>query len=311
MKWRRNKARGRDVIDVRGAAPKGGAQRGSGGLPIPGNIAGVGGGAGLIIVLVIVAIQVFGGGGDSSGGTGFDLNDVFGAGVQAPGAADESPIPAGQDPQTDLFEFSDYVFNDAQQTWVGTFREDGDSYDRAQLVVYDGAVSTDGCGGATAAVGPFYCPADQRVYLDLTFYEDMRRQLGASGDFAWAYVIAHEIGHHVQNLTGTNGEVARLERGDPDRANELSVRLELQADCYAGVWAKTVYDRGDLEQGDIREAIGASEAVGDDRLQAGAAGRVNPDSFTHGSSEQRARWFNAGRASGDPGACDTFSAEDF
>ena len=309
MKWRRKKARGRDVIDVRGAAPKGGAQRGSGGLPIPGNIAGVGGGAGLIIVLVIVAIQVFGGGGDSSGSTGFDLNDVFGAGVQAPGAADESPIPAGQDPQRDLFEFSDYVFNDAQQTWVGTFREDGDSYDRAQLVVYDGAVSTDGCGGATAAVGPFYCPADQRVYLDLTFYEDMRRQLGASGDFAWAYVIAHEIGHHVQNLTGTNGEVARLERGDTDRANELSVRLELQADCYAGVWAATVFAEGDLEPGDLDEAFTASEAVGDDRLQEGAGRRVDPDSLTHGTSEQRRTWFENGYESGDPAACDTFSPD--
>jgi uncharacterized protein len=154
------------------------------------------------------------------------------------------------------------------------FREDGDSYGRAQLVVYDGAVSTDGCGGATSAVGPFYCPADQRVYLDLTFYEDMRRQLGASGDFAWAYVIAHEVGHHVQNLAGTDDTVARFERDDPGRANELSVRLELQADCYAGVWASTVFAEGDLEAGDLEEAFTASEAVGDDRLQeqAGRAG---------------------------------------
>jgi uncharacterized protein len=308
VKWRRKKARGRDVIDVRGAAPKGGARGGSG-LPIPGGIAGVGGGAGLVIVLVVVAIQVFGGGG-SSGGAGFGIDDVFGPGVQAPGASDESPIPADQDPQRDLFEFSDYVFNDAQQTWVGTFREEGDAYDRAQLVVYDGAVSTDGCGGATSAVGPFYCPADERVYLDLTFYDDMRRELGASGDFAWAYVIAHEIGHHVQNLTGTNGEVSRLERDDPDRANELSVRVELQADCYAGVWASTVFAEGDLEPGDLDEAFTASEAVGDDRLQEQAGQRVDPDSFTHGTSEQRRTWFENGYESGDPAACDTFSPDE-
>jgi predicted metalloprotease len=263
---------------------------------------------GLIVVLVIVAIQVFGGGGGTSGG-GFGIEDVFGPGLQAPGAEDESPIPPGQDPQRDLFEFSDYVFNDAQQTWAATFSDAGDAYDRAQLVVYDGAVQTDGCGGATSAVGPFYCPADERVYLDLTFYEDMRRQLDASGDFAWAYVIAHEMGHHVQNLTGTNDEVARLERSDPDRANELSVRTELQADCYAGVWAATVFAEGDLESGDLDEAFTASEAIGDDRLQEQAGQRVNPDSFTHGTSEQRRSWFENGYRSGDPAACDTFSPE--
>jgi predicted metalloprotease len=190
------------------------------------------------------------------------------------------------------------------------FREDGDSYGRAQLVVYDGAVSTDGCGGATSAVGPFYCPADQRVYLDLTFYEDMRRQLGASGDFAWAYVIAHEVGHHVQNLAGTDDTVARFERDDPGRANELSVRLELQADCYAGVWASTVFAEGDLEAGDLEEAFTASEAVGDDRLQEQAGRRVDPDSFTHGSSEQRRTWFENGYEGGDPAACDTFTPDE-
>ena len=298
------------LIDVRGAAPKGGSSQSSGGLgglPIPGGVAGAGGGVGLVVVLVIVAIQVFGGGGSS--GSGFGIDDVFGPGIQAPGAEDESPIPADQDPQRDLFEFSDYVFNDAQQTWVGTFKEDGDAYDRAELVVYDGAVQTDGCGGASSAVGPFYCPADQRVYLDLTFYEH-RRQLGASGDFAWAYVIAHEIGHHVQNQTGTDGEVARLERDDPDRANELSVRLELQADCYAGVWASTVFAEGDLEAGDLDEAFTASEAVGDDRLQEQAGQRVDPDSFTHGTSEQRRTWFENGYQSGDPAACDTFSGDE-
>ena len=165
------------------------------------------------------------------------------------------------------------------------------------------------CGDATAAVGPFYCPADERVYLDLTFYEDMRSQLGASGDFAWAYVIAHEMGHHIQLITGTSAEVDRLSRESPDEANELSVRQELQADCYSGVWASTIFAEGDLEAGDLDEAFGAAEAVGDDRLQEQAGGRVNPDSFTHGTSEQRREWFERGYESGAPADCDTFAAE--
>ena len=315
MKWKRGKARGRDVIDVRGASPgrgsRGSAGRtgGFGGLPIPSGMAGVGGGAGLVVVLVVVAIQLFGGGGEEGSG-GFGIDDVFDTSLQAPGAEDEDPLPRGQDPQRKLFKFSDYVFNDAQATWAATFREDGEAYDRAELVVYSDAVNTGGCGSATSAVGPFYCPADERVYLDLSFYEDMRRQLGAPGDFAWAYVIAHELGHHVQNLTGANSEVDRLSREDPGSANELSVRLELQADCYSGIWASTVYEKGALERGDLDEAFTASEAVGDDRLQEQAGGQVDPDSFTHGTSEQRRRWFEAGYDSGDPGACDTFAAEE-
>ena len=296
--------RGRDVIDVRGASPPSGGRSGGLGLPLPGGLAGLGGGAGLVVLLVIVAIQVLGG-----GGGGLDIGGAFGPGVQAPGAENPEPIPPEEDPQRDLFEFSKYVFTDAQRTWSGAFREDGERYEDAQLVVYSQAVETGGCGGASSAVGPFYCPADSRVYLDLSFYEDMRRQLDAPGDFAWAYVIAHEVGHHVQNVTGTNGEVARAERENPDDANELSVRLELQADCYAGVWASTVYAEGDLERGDLAEAFTASEAVGDDRLQSQAGGRIDPDSFTHGTSEQRRSWFTTGYESGDPGACDTFSAD--
>lgn len=309
MKWRRSKGDDRDVIDVRGASGGGGRSSGGfggggGGLPIPGNVAGVGGGVGLVIVLVIVALQVFG------GGSGFDLGPAFGGDLQAPGAENESPIPPGADPQRDLRDFSAYVFNDAQDTWTRTLQADDQGYNRAQLVLYDGAVRTDGCGSATSAVGPFYCPADGRVYLDLSFYEDMQRQLGASGDFAWAYVIAHEMGHHVQNVTGTNDEVARLEGSDPSSRNELSVRTELQADCYAGVWAATVFEEGALQPGDLDEAFTASEAVGDDRLQEQAGGRVDPDSFTHGTSEQRRRWFETGYESGDPAACDTFSVDE-
>jgi predicted metalloprotease len=290
------------VIDIRGAS--GGSSGGGGGLPIPGGLGRIGGGAGLIVVIVIVAINVLGGG---SGGTGFDLPGLGGA--TAPGANDPRPLPPGEDPQAELKDFSAYVFDDAQDVWEGTFDRSGDAYDTAKLVLYSGAVRTDGCGSATSAVGPFYCPADERVYLDLSFYEEMRRQLGASGDFAWAYVIAHEMGQHVQRMTGASSEVERLSRSDPADANELSVRQELQADCYAGVWAATVYAEGALEPGDLDEAFNAAEAVGDDRLQRQATGSVDPDSFTHGTSEQRRSWFERGYRSGDPGDCDTFSAE--
>jgi len=301
MKWKRG-AKSRDVIDVRGAS--GGSSGGGGGLPIPGGLGGIGGGAGLIVVIVIVAINVLGGG---SGGTGFDLPGLGGA--TAPGANDPQPLPPGEDPQAELKDFSAYVFDDAQVVWESTFDRSGDAYDTAKLVLYSGAVRTDGCGGATSAVGPFYCPADERVYLDLSFYGEMRRQLGASGDFAWAYVIAHEMGHHVQRMTGTSAAVERLSRSEPADANELSVRQELQADCYAGVWAATVYAEGALEPGDLDEAFNAAEAVGDDRLQRQATGSVDPDSFTHGTSEQRRTWFERGYRSGDPGDCDTFAAE--
>ena len=307
MKWR--KVKSKDVIDVRGASPSKGRSASAGsssGLPIPGGIAGIGGGAGVVVVIVVIAIQVLGGGGEG----GFDIGQVLGPGAQAPDASNPEPIPAGQDPQRDLKNFSTYVFVDSQKTWDASFRNDGEDYGDAELVLYSGAVQTDGCGGATSAVGPFYCPSDSRVYIDLSFYEDMTTQLDASGDFAWAYVIAHEMGHHVQNETGTSDEVARLESQNPGDANELSVRLELQADCYAGVWASTVYAEGDLEAGDLDEAFTASEAVGDDRLQQQAGGSVDPDSFTHGTSEQRRSWFEAGYGSGDPAACDTFSAQE-
>jgi uncharacterized protein len=309
MKWRRRKSK--DVIDIRGAdQPSGGASGSGFPFPIPGGaIGGLGGGLGLIAVLVILGIQLFGGGG-GGGGTAFELPNVFGPSAAPPGADNPQPLPPDQDPQRELKDFSVYVFEDSQDTWQTTFRQDREEYENAELVLYSTAVSTDGCGSATSAVGPFYCPTDGRIYLDLTFYQDMARQLGASGDFAWAYVIAHEMGHHVQNLIGTNDRVSRLESQNPDDANELSVRLELQADCYAGVWASTVFREGALERGDLDEAFGAAEAVGDDRLQQQAGGNVDPDSFTHGTSEQRRTWFTTGYESADPAACDTFSPEE-
>jgi predicted metalloprotease len=260
----------------------------------------VGGGLGLVGVVIFLAIQLLG------GGTSFDVPTGFDGTTSAPSG---EPLPASQDPDKDLRDFSLYVFTDVQDTWTKTFKAQGEDYQRAKLVLYSGQTGT-GCGVGQAAAGPFYCPADQRVYLDLSFYREMESQLKAGGEFAWAYVIGHELGHHVQNLLGTEAKVTKLRRSEPDQANALSVRLELQADCYAGVWAHTVYARGDLEDGDIEEAMKASQAVGDDRLQKNAGRRVNPDSFTHGSSAQRLRWFKRGDSAGEPADCDTFSTDD-
>jgi hypothetical protein len=305
VRWRRPGKSG-DVIDVRGGGGGGfgggGFGRGGGGLP--GGRMAIPGGLGIAGVVVFLLITLLSGGG--GGEAAFGVDNQFG---QTPQAPDSAAIPAAQDPERDLKDFSSFVFTRVQDTWADTFRRAGEPYERSQLVLYRGGVNT-GCGSASSAVGPFYCPADQRVYVDLSFYSDMAQQLGASGDFAWAYVIAHEVGHHVQNQLGTSTEVRRLQQQDPGDANRLSVRLELQADCYAGVWAHTVYEAGDLEEGDVEEAIGASEAVGDDRLQRRVPGGIDPDSFTHGTSEQRARWFNTGRERGEPGACDTFSVEE-
>jgi predicted metalloprotease len=293
VRWRRVDTP--DVIDQRGR------RGGAGGLGSP--LGRAGGGIGLVGVLIVIALQLLGGGGS---GAAFDVPAGFDDGTRAPGA---DAIPADQDPDRDLKNFSAYVFTVAQRTWEETFTRNGDRYRRAKLVLFSGGVDT-GCGSATSAVGPFYCPADQRVYLDLSFEREMERTLGADGDFAWAYVIAHEVGHHVQVLTGASEEVRRLQRDDPGQANALSVRLELQADCYAGVWASTVYRAGELEDGDLDEAFTASEAVGDDRLQRRSRGSVDPDSFTHGTSAQRKRWFSTGYDGGEPGACDTFAADD-
>src|SRR5215207_1392354 len=277
--------------------PRGGMSMGRG-VTIPG-------GLGLAGVIIFLLIQVLSGGSSAA----YSVDDPFGASPQAPAPGETQGIPAAQDPERDLKDFSTYVFSLTLDTWAKIFKQDGNGFQRAKVVLYRDAVST-GCGDASSAVGPFYCPADERVYLDLSFYNDMETKLGAPGDFAWAYVIAHEVGHHVQEQLGTSSEVMRMQRENPDDANALSVRLELQADCYAGVWAHSVFAAGDLEKGDVREAIGAAGAVGDDRLQRQATGRVNPDTFTHGTSEQRTDWFNRGRAGGSPADCDTFSPDE-
>ena len=287
MRWKRVEST--DVIDQRAGGGGGGR------VAIPT-------GLGVTGILIFLAIQLLSGGGGSS----FSVDDPFGGATQAPGVQSPRGIPAAQDPERDLKDFSVYVFERSQQVWGKTFSQQGKPYEHAKLVLYRGGVNT-GCGSASSAVGPFYCPADQRVYLDLSFYGDMQNQLNASGDFAWAYVIAHEMGHHVQQQLGTSDQVSQLQREHADQRNELSVRLELQADCYAGVWAASVFKQ--LEPGDIDEAMNASRAVGDDRLQRQATGSVNPDTFTHGTSAQRSKWFKRGQASGQPADCDTFSGD--
>jgi predicted metalloprotease len=202
-------------------------------------------------------------------------------------------------------DFVSFVLDDAQQTWDRLFAPRGTPYRHAKLVLFRDAIPS-ACGFAEAATGPFYCPGDEKVYIDLGFYDELRRRFGAPGDFAQAYVLAHEIGHHVQRLLGTEAQVREAQQRRPDLGNALSVRLELQADCYAGVWANSTAHRDLLEQGDVEEGIAAAAAVGDDRIQRMGGGTVHPEGFTHGSSQQRMQWFQAGFTSGQIEACDTF-----
>lgn len=262
--------------------------------------AAAGGGVSIGVVLVIVLLTVLGGG-------KFDVPTEFDESVAAQAGSVDYPDSPEDD---ELAEFTKAVSVDVQDVWTRLVAEAGLQYQRAQIVRYRQAVET-ACGSATSAAGPFYCPVDRRVYLDMSFYREMRDGLGAAGDFAWAYVIAHELGHHVQNLSGVFDKTRQIEAQDPSAGpgpQGLSVRTELQADCYAGVWGHAAGQNGQLEDGDLDEAFAAAEAVGDDRLQS-RAGSVRPDTFTHGTSEQRRRWFTAGFQSGAPGDCDTFSPD--
>jgi predicted metalloprotease len=227
-----------------------------------------------------------------------------------PQTQSSGPVQESAD-EAERRQFIAVVLADTETVWAGIFQGLGGAYREPKLVLFRDAVES-GCGAAQSAMGPFYCPADERVFLDMAFFDEMSGRMGAGGDFAQAYVIAHEVGHHVQNLLGASGKVHQLQqRVDKVEANQLSVRLELQADCYAGVWAhRAEQNRAMLESGDLQEAMGAASAVGDDRLQQQAQGHVVPDSFTHGSSEQRMRWFQLGFENGDPNACDTFAAAD-
>ena len=227
----------------------------------------------------------------------------------SPPAQVQQQSPAQQPPADDrLARFVSTVLADTEDVWKDVFRKNGASYQEPRLVLFRGATQT-ACGQGQAAMGPFYCPGDQKVYIDLGFYETLKNRLGAPGDFAQAYVIAHEVGHHVQNLMGISGKMDQM-RGRVSKVeyNALSVRLELQADCFAGVWAYHAQtSRQILEQGDVEEAMNAAAKIGDDALQRGGSGAVLPESFTHGTSAQRQRWFETGLKTGSVKACDTFS----
>jgi predicted metalloprotease len=210
--------------------------------------------------------------------------------------------------EKDQVEFVKFVMNDVQDTWEKVFAQSGKTYRHAKLVLFRDSYPS-GCGYAQSAMGPFYCPADEKVYIDLAFYKELKDRFGASGDFAQAYVIAHEFGHHVQNLLGISGKVEEASRAHSGEAKPLSVKLELQADCLAGVWAHSTDQRKLLQEGDIDEALNAASAVGDDRIQKETTGRVNPESWTHGSAAQRSHWFKTGFDSGSIQSCDTFNSQ--
>lgn len=267
-------------------------RRGAGGGRPPGGRLRVSAG-GLIVLLVLSLLFKRDFLSLAGGGLALDPD-----GLGAPGG------PVASSPAEDsLVRFVSFVLDDAQATWQQLFTDGGTTYAPSTLVLYRDRTPT-ACGTGQSASGPFYCPADQQVYIDLAFFDELHHRFGAAGDFAQAYVLAHEIGHHVQAITGTSQQVRQLQQRDPTQASALSVRLELQADCYAGVWAHSTAQRQLLERGDLQEGLTAAAAVGDDRL---TQGRVSPDAFTHGTSEQRMTWFRRGYDSGRPEDCNTFN----
>ena len=261
---------------------------------------GLGGKAGMGIggtVVLLVLSLIFGRDFIGESGVQPGVTSASSGGLSAADSAREEPqvIFVGQ------------VLDDAQRTWANILPKYGTQYREAKLVLFRDATAT-GCGTGQSAMGPFYCPLDEKVYIDLGFYDELQRRLGASGDFAQAYVIAHELGHHVQHLLGTDQQVRRAQQGDPSAANEYSVRLELQADCFAGVWGRSTAQRNNMSEGDLEEGMNAAAAVGDDRILQKAGRRANVESFTHGTSAQRVSWFKKGYDSGNPRACDTFAS---
>jgi uncharacterized protein len=298
MKWKRNT--GFDQIeDRRGQGGGGIGLPGGGGgmgipIPIPGGKAG--GGLGGIIVLVVLFLLfsgVLGGSGSIPGLGGL----TTGGGAVEPGGT--------LNPQSETDEQLSYIVDSIQTFWASTFSASGRDYPETKLVLFDGGTQS-ACGPASAATGPFYCPADKKVYLDLGFFDELQSRFGAQGgDFAMAYVVSHEFGHHIQTVLGISEQVQQVSAQDPGQRNSLSVRQELQADCLAGVWANSA--ASDLQAGDIDEALSAASAVGDDRIQQSTSGRIDPESWTHGSAEQRVAWFTTGYRSGNSDDCDTFA----
>jgi hypothetical protein len=237
-----------------------------------------------------------------------DFFSLLGGGASSVGSptAVSQPDTARDQREEPLVQFVSFVLDDAQKTWTQIFQQSGRDYRHAKLVLFRDSIDS-ACGMAQSATGPFYCPRDEKVYIDLGFYDELKSRFGAPGQFAQAYVLAHELGHHVQKLTGVEQQVTAAQERNPGAANQLSVRLELQADCLAGVWGHSTDQRGLLEAGEAQQGLNAAAAVGDDRLQRMSSGHVNPDSFTHGTSQQRMDWFQRGFTSGDMRQCNTFA----
>jgi len=257
---------------------------------------GIGGTVILLVLSLIFGRDFVSGSGDSGSA------DQQTANGEAAPAVQQSPEEARE------VQFVSFVLDTAQATWARLLPQDmGTRWHDAKLVLFRNATQT-GCGVGQEAMGPFYCPLDQKIYIDLAFYDELRTRFGAPGDFAQAYVLTHELGHHVQHLLGIDERVRRAQEANPDQANALSVRLELQADCYAGIWAHETQRQQMLETGDVEEALNAASSVGDDRIQRATRGRVNADTFTHGTSQQRATWFRRGFDSGNPKDCNTFAS---
>lgn len=282
MKWTRG-TRNDDVIDARGSRVGGGAKIGIGGV-------------GVLIVAVLLSRAL-----------GVDLTGLFSGGGGGAPAPHENRPPSGHDSEAEQVEFIRFVMKDIQDTFDEMYRARGRAYRRAQLVIFTDAVDT-GCGRSSSAIGPFYCPPDEKAFVDLSFFRLLAGRLQARGDFAQAYVLAHEIGHHLQTINGLEKTVQRLSRDKRSR-NAASVRQELQADCFAGVWAHSANARKLLEIGDLDEAVNAASQIGDDRLQQSAGREVNAETFTHGTSAQRVKWFRRGFDTGKLSACDTFAEE--
>jgi predicted metalloprotease len=276
----------KNLEDLRG-------QTGGGGRMIGGRGMGIGGAIIALILSLVFGVNIF-----DSGGSGAPLPPQA-----APGDVQQ---PVRSTPEEDKrIQFVSFVLDDVQQTWAQILPKVGEQYRDAKLAVFRDGVRT-GCGDAPAEAGPFYCPEDQKVYLDLSFFDELAQRFGAPGDFAQAYVIAHELGHHVQHLLGIEQRVRQMQETRPGSANQLSVALELQADCFAGVWGNSTSQRKLLQEGDVEEGLGAASAVGDDRIQSQMTGSIRPDKFTHGSSAQRVQWFRRGLESGNPNSCDAF-----
>jgi len=265
----------------------------------------IGGGGGVVGLLVLLAFTLLGGGDGTSLGT-FDNSGTSASGE----TLEQTEARCNTDGAIDQYDdcFAIKVTNEIDEVWTAEFTERNADYSPPQLVLFEQSVST-GCGATSAQVGPFYCPPDQGVFIDLRFMQQLQAQLGAEGRYAKAYILAHEVGHHIQNITGTEAQVRAEQRADPTRANDLSVSMELQADCYAGVWSGLANEQGNLAitDAELDQALGAAEAVGDDAIQSQGGGSVNPESFTHGTSEQRREWFMTGYTSRDIDSCNTFA----